>query len=264
MSRYSDHRKSKAVLNEIDQNRHKYLIIHYACESFFDTNGATPRITSIAVKNFENGQTDLFAIHKIAELHGISFDQIINNYTMLEKELLTNFFDFVDKHTEKIWIHWNMRDSNFGFKAIEQRYRVLKGSPTIIPDDHKIDLSSLFIKLYGKGYINNPRILSLMSFNHIRPHNFLDGKQEADAFAKEKFVELSFSNSSKVDLFSNFLVQCIDGKLKTKSKFFETYGNIPIGIYDWALEKPTGKFIFWIINLLIGGFIGAWISNLVS
>ena len=37
--------------------------------------------------------------------------------------------------------HWNMRDDIYGFKALENRYTVLNKTPSLIPDDKKIDLS---------------------------------------------------------------------------------------------------------------------------
>ncbi|WP_152537772.1 hypothetical protein [Agrilactobacillus composti] len=57
MSRYKDHSKAIKTLQGIENNPEKHLIIHYACESFYDkTDGSSPRITSIAVKKFDDEQ----------------------------------------------------------------------------------------------------------------------------------------------------------------------------------------------------------------
>jgi len=41
-------------------------VIHYSCESFYDRpNGASPRITSIAVRKLDSGQTLSFSILSI-------------------------------------------------------------------------------------------------------------------------------------------------------------------------------------------------------
>jgi hypothetical protein len=32
------------------------------------------------------------------------------------------------------YVHWNMRDVNYGFQAIEHRFRVLGGEPYIVED----------------------------------------------------------------------------------------------------------------------------------
>jgi hypothetical protein len=38
-----------------------------------------------------------------------------------------------------------MRNINFGFQAIEHRYKVLGGKPYIVEDDRKVDLAKLLI-----------------------------------------------------------------------------------------------------------------------
>ena len=69
------------------------IVIHYSCESFYDiTDGRTPRITSIAVYNFESAQTDSFSLHKIAERKHINLSEIEDKYDQLEKQMLTEFF----------------------------------------------------------------------------------------------------------------------------------------------------------------------------
>lgn len=56
--------KRRKALNEIQNlvdNAAHLLIIHYSCESFYDIkDGRTPRITSIAVRYFNTGQTETF------------------------------------------------------------------------------------------------------------------------------------------------------------------------------------------------------------
>ena len=152
----------------------KYLIINYSFESFYDiADGKTPRITAIAVRYYETGQSDIFSIHKTAEKKGISLDDIDSKYDMLEKEMLKEFFDFAKQHSSYKWLHWNMRDINYGFKAIEHRYEVLKGKPYILQDENKIDISRLLIDLYGVGYISHPRLPKLMDKIIYVPKIFL-------------------------------------------------------------------------------------------
>lgn len=50
-------RLAKEIQNLVD-NAFNLLIIHYSCESFYNIkDGRTPRITSIAVRFFNTGQT---------------------------------------------------------------------------------------------------------------------------------------------------------------------------------------------------------------
>ncbi|SIR43014.1 hypothetical protein [Maribacter ulvicola] len=144
-------KKAKEIIENISDNLSEYLIIHYSCESFFNLpQGNTPRITSIAVRYLRNAQSHSFSIHKIAELKGILPSQINQHYNQLEKEMLDEYFEFVKKHLDKNWIHINMRNINFGFEAINHRYKVLGGNPTQINDNLKIDLARLLIDIYGK------------------------------------------------------------------------------------------------------------------
>ena len=129
------------------------MIIHYSCESFYDIkDGHTPRITSIAVYAYATAQTDSFSIHKVAEKSHIQISDIELHYDELEKKMLDEFFAYAKEHSNFFWIHWNMRDINYGFKAIEHRYSVLGGIPYNIPDEKKIDLARQLINCYGVGY----------------------------------------------------------------------------------------------------------------
>lgn len=159
------------------------LVIHYSCESFYDkTDGKTPRITTIAVRNLASGQTDSFSIHQIAEEKHIQFSEIANHYDTLEKQMLDRYFDFVRSRQHYSWVHRNMRDVNYGFAAIEHRYRVLSGEPIMIAEDRKFDLARALVDLYGVSYIGHPRLESIIKKNNITDKDFLVGAQEAEAF----------------------------------------------------------------------------------
>ena len=125
-------------------------VVHYSCESFYDRpEGRSPRITSIAVRKLDTGQTLSFSIHQVAEERRIPFNQIEAHYDQLEREMLDRFYTHVGSHRGMKYIHWNMRDINYGFPAIEHRHRVLGGDPVIIDDDKKIDLASFCREMPG-------------------------------------------------------------------------------------------------------------------
>jgi hypothetical protein len=111
-------------------------IIHYSCESFYDRpEGRSPRITSIAVRKLDTGQTLSFSIHQMAEERHIPFAEIELHYDGLERGMLDRFYAHIGAHRGMKYVHWNMRDINYGFPAIEHRYRVLGGEPVIVDDD---------------------------------------------------------------------------------------------------------------------------------
>lgn len=259
MSRYTDYKYASNILKGIENKPEKYLIIHYSCESFYNLGGKSPRIASISVRQFNNAQTNNFSIHQYSEMLNIPITD--DTYRDIEKELLTDFFAFVDKNLDKIWIHWNMRDSVFGFNAIEQRFMVLGGMPQAIDNDKKIDLGHLFKLLYGGDYIENPHIEKLLELNKFNPKQFLNGKQEAEAFDNSEYVKLSMSTSSKVNLFSTFVTHAINQTLKTRIPNWKIRGTNFAGLLATFQDTTSGKIIFWLVNTIIAGIIGAWISK---
>src|SRR5437868_9293739 len=137
----------RELLRAVEEAEHS-LVIHYSCEDFMNRpDGSTPRITSIAVRHQRSGQTESFSIHKTAEQQRIPYQEIAQNYDTLEKAMLDDFFGFVIAHQSHVWIHWNMRDINYGFAAVEHRYKVLGGNPTHVSDAKKIDLARALVAI---------------------------------------------------------------------------------------------------------------------
>lgn len=221
-------RVAAQTLEELGRKEEHVLLVHYSCESFYDRpEGQTPRVTSIAVRNYLSAQTVSFSIHKIAEIERVSFSDIENNYDRLEKEMLSEFFEFLRQRKTHIWVHWNMRDINYGFPALEHRFRVLGGQPEILEDSQKVDLARLLISLYGGRYTGHPRLETLMKKNRMSDLNFLTGREEADAFENKEHVKLHQSTLRKVDVFSNILGRTLDGSLRTNARWIDIHGMNP-------------------------------------
>lgn len=253
---HDKHKKARAIFKEIDKTPENYLIIHYSCESFYDiTDGHTPRITSIAVYSYATAQTDSFSIHKTAEKNHTPIAEIEDRYDDLEKEMLDEYFEYIKAHQNFKWIHWNMRDINYGFKAIEHRYEVLGGNPTTIADSNKIDLARLFIQCYGVNYIDHPRMEKLLSYNNIKAKDYLKGADEAAAFSAKEYVKLHQSTLRKVDVFADLLNRAIQQNLKVKSKWYEIYGISPQGIFDFCRDRWWIQALMYIITLLLGALL---------
>ena len=254
-------RQSKETLFRLISNPLQTLIIHYSCESFYGIpDGKSPRITSIAVRFYGTGQTVSFSIHKAAELKDTSLSNIDQKYDVFEKEMLNEYYKFVKAHRDHYWVHWNMRDINYGFEAINHRFSVLKGKPEIIPDSHKIDLSKILQELFGSSYIGHPRLENILDFNGIHRKDFLTGKEEAEAFENKEYVKLHQSTLRKVDVMQSLLERTAEGSLKTKSSFKDKYGYHPQGIF----EAIKDSWVYMVFNLIIGGIIGAVISSLIG
>lgn len=233
-------REGWTVVDSLRAEAANCWIIHYSCESFYDRpDGRSPRITSIAVRKFDTGQTLSFSIHQIAEERQIPFAGIEQHYDALEREMLTRFYSHVGGHRGMRYVHWNMRDINYGFAAIEHRFRVLSGEPVIIEDDKKIDLSRVLIDIYGVGYAGHPRLTSLLTINHITPRDFMTGQQEADAFEQRNYVGLHQSTLRKVDVIANILSRVQDRALRTNTTWWEMHGGRMRGAWNWIAENKT-------------------------
>jgi len=161
-------KQAKIRLTELMSKSDQVIVIDYSCESFYNRpNGSSPRITSIAVRNLESGQTTSFSIHQVAEREGYSANALEQHYNQLEKLMLNEFYDYVCRHGSHIWLHWNMRDINYGFPAIAHRYKVFQGDPEQVSESKLVDLSRLLISIYGVGYIPHPRLKNLVEKNRI-------------------------------------------------------------------------------------------------
>jgi hypothetical protein len=228
-----------------------HVILHYSCESFYDIkDGRTPRITSIAARNFSTGQTTSFSIHKSAEQLGVPFRDISDRYDELEKHMLQEYFEFVRSRHGHVFVHWNMRDINYGFQAIEHRFRVLGGDPYIIDDAKKFDLPRELINRFGPRYAPHGtagRLHSLMGLNHITAKDALTGQQEAEAFEMHEYVKLHQSTLRKVDVMSNILERVLDGSLKTAASWADVNACHPAVLVEVIREH----WIWSIVALLV-------------
>lgn len=245
LRRLKKRRETLDRLRSLDDKNESVIIIHYSCESFYDRpDGSTPRITSIAARNLASGQTESFSIHKVAELKGIPIAGVSAHYNQLEKEMLDEFGDFLDKNSRCTWVHWNMRDINYGFQAIEHRHKVLGGKPPAsLPEERKFDLARAMVSIYGVGYAGHPRLESIIKLNHITDRSFMNGQQEAEAFDKGEYVRLHQSTLRKVDILANLFERTLQGSLKTSASFLEARGFHP----KVLLELITDHWIWSII-----------------
>ena len=241
---YESWKRAKRQLEEVLEQIEHSVVVHYSCESFYERETPrSPRITSIAVRNLDSGQTRSFSIHLIAERRGL-LNSIDEHYDQLEREMLEDFFDVVRAKQHCRWLHWNMRDANYGFEALENRLRALAGVPTSVPEDRRYDLSRLLVSIYGVRYIGHPRLEKLMERNRVTAKDFLTGQQEADAFITKEFVKLHQSTLRKVDVLANLAGRAHAGDLKTLSTWWEVKGRSFKAAGEWLREH-------WLISALI-------------
>jgi hypothetical protein len=255
------HKKAKETICGFYDYTNNSILIHYSCESFYSIkDGRTPRITSIAVRFLNSSQTISFSIHKIAELKKVKHAEITDKYDELEKLMLEDFYEFVNVYKTFRWLHWNMRDINFGFEAIKHRALVLGVETHDISDKNKYDFSRLLIEKYGKKYASHPRLQCIIKLNSISPKNWLDGEGEASAFDNKEYVKLHQSTLAKVNVMENILKLTAEDGLKTKSKFVDIYGISPQGIFELVKDN----WLFSLIMVIISTLLSIGISKILE
>lgn len=227
LGRYRERREALKRVHDIRADSKNAFVIHYSCESFYDTpDNRTARVTSIAIRNLYSAQTRSFSIHKVAEQKKIPAKEIPQHYDQLEHEMLEEYFDFIRSNSGRTYIHWNMRDNNYGFAAIEHRFKVLGGNPVVIDEAYKFDLARATFSIYGSRYVNHGkegRLLGICRVNRITDKDAMTGNEEAVAFPAEDYIKLHLSTLRKVDMMANIFERVEEGTLKTQSKFWDIY-----------------------------------------
>ena len=248
-------RENRKIIDQLLSSPENCWIVHYSCESFYDRkDGSSPRVTSIAVRNLASAQTESFSIHQIAERKRIEFREISEKYDELEKVMLKEFFDHLKKYQHMGYIHWNMRNSQFGFAAIEHRMRVLGGTPFVLESGRKFDLPRILVEIYGPKYASDPKLESLIKMNGIKPLNFLSGADEAAAFREKRFVEMHYSTLRKVDVIADLIYRAHDRTLKTNASWWQMHGGRLRTVYDWFIENKSIAFAITLAGLIIGAW----------
>jgi len=248
------------------ENADQLNVIHYSCESFYDNPGGGSRqVTSIAVLHVGSGLTTSFSIHQMAERLKVETNEISSNYDKIERAMLDGFYEHV-KHrsNDHQWIHWNMRDNNYGFPAIAHRYEVLGGQPESIPTSHLFNLAEALPEIYGDNYMKHGehgRLDSLSRHNKFTLNDFLSGEEEADAFVKQKYVKLHLSTLRKVRLIRDIAVRASDGRLKTSANWWQLHGASAVGVVDDLLDHPVFKLVSFGFALVGFGFTVARIVD---
>jgi len=186
----------------------------------------------------------------VAERRGLQLADIENRYNELERQMLDEFYRYVNNHVDYTWLHWNMRNITFGFQAIGHRYRVLGGEPAEIHENNLVDLSSLFIDVLGRGYIPHHRMPNLVEKNKISKKEFLNGEQEAKAFENREYVKLHQSTLRKVDVFATLAARLADGTIMTDARIRDIYGLSLRNVGELIKDNPLIALIVFIITVV--------------
>ena len=183
--------------------------------------------------------------------------ELVGQFDELEMTMLSEYFVYLEKHSNDYFLHWNMRDINYGFKAIEHRYEVLSGEvPYKLPDNKKIDISRLLMDKYGVKYIGHPRLENLLIKNNLKHKNFMNGADEAKAFENKDYIKLHQSTLSKADALANLVDHAANNTLKTDANWKEIYGVSANGVLEYLRANWWGQLILFILGTVFGIILG--------
>ena len=266
--RLRERRQGLELLNDLIRDKGKCYVIHYSCESFITSHGRTPRVTAICVRNLKTAQTRSFSIHLKAQTMALDFNNLsVAEYDTVEKEMLEDFSNFVKKYPSFKWIHWNMRDSNYGFEAINNRIAILGGQAFDIADDFKYDLPRMLGQIYTYGYeVNKPkgRLLNLADRNHITTKQALTGEEEASAFDSKEYLRLHISTLRKVDILDTIIDRAQSNSLKVNVAKKHVYGLTLPGIIALIKETPWLLVLIGLIGYLLNIVIDPFVQRVMG
>lgn len=254
--RLAERKEGLEILKDILKDKNKAIVIHYSCESFVTNHGRTPRVTSICMRYLGNAQTKSFSIHLQAQFEKKDFNNLsIADYDELEKKMLAEFYEFAKQHKDFKWIHWNMRDSNYGFEAIANRYRILDGDAFVIDEDRRYDFPRILGKIYTYGYEKNKpdgRLLNLGNRNNISTVDALKGFDESVAFDNKEYLKLHKSTLRKVDIIDAIIDRAEKNELKVDAKIKQIYGLTVPGVIE-IVKNNWVLILLWTLLFYILG-----------
>lgn len=193
----------------LKNNQSQIRVIHYGCESWYSVKDRPVAVSCVAIVDLSNWS------HCAFSLTDYTGDEPIEK----EKKLLDQFFRYVRENPGVLYLHWNMHSSDYGFAAIEKRYRFLfeKDPPAFVPMDNRYDLDSLIGYKYGEDFADHPKLLTLGLLNRVNRRYALTGKDEADRFEAKEYGDIQRSITEKAQLITSLGRKFFDGSLETKT-----------------------------------------------
>jgi len=184
------------------------IAIHYGCENLYAAVDHPAAVSCVAFCRVERADAGSFSVVDFAHQSAANAPEIA---------VLTEYFDFVRQNAGAAILHWNMSKADYGFSALEARYRFLTGEepPYGVPRDRTYDLDDLIANEYGPDYAPHPRLVSLAALNSLSRHHALGGREEADKFESGDHGSVRRSIDEKARWIAMLGVRFLDGQLKT-------------------------------------------------
>lgn len=183
------------------------IAIHYGCENLYTATDHPPAVSCVSACRVGSSGAESFSV--------VDFQK---GATPQEAEIgvLKAYLDFMRQNSAAI-VHWNMSKADYGFSALEARYRFSTGeeAPYRVPRDRTYDIDDLIAKKYGDDYAPHPRLMSIAALNGLSRHHALRGSEEAERFAAGDHGSVRRSIDEKAHWIASVADLFLSGRLKT-------------------------------------------------
>lgn len=203
-----------AVLRDAVERGEATVVIHYASGNFYLAKDHPVEIICISVVD-------------IGDYNTISFSQADYNFETAderERALLIAFYEYLGARQDVRIVHWNMNNADYGYVAINARYRWLfeESPPASFPTTRMLDLDSVIEAQYGEGYAPHPKLKNLAALNKLSQRYWLQGADEPAKASTGDLAAVQRSTSEKARAVARLARLLLDGDLATQ----ESVGDI--------------------------------------
>lgn len=230
-------RAAKSDIARAMKSRQHAFVLHYVGESFASVRH---RVTAIAARNLGSGVTECFELENELRRSGVNpLTASSDELDRAERRVLDAFYAFVRSHPNYFWLHWNMRNSTFGFLALQNRQKELGGRDVSIPDHYRLDLADRLIDIYGDRYAESTnRLRSLAVRNSLELPFLMDGEQQGKNVERRDFGAVTRSLLNRIDVLYAVATKVHEGTLKTDAPWHDRRAGAG-GLLQWAREHPV-------------------------
>ena len=177
------------------------MVLHYATT---ENNKEPVTITNITVRDYK-------------DIQSYSFNRI--EYKD-EKEILSEFGNFMRKNAGTLVVGWNLKNAIYGIQQLMRRWKALAiESEFPVQMNDVIDLDEVLGITYGRNYIQHPKLKSLADLNEITTLGHIEGRLEPQLYYDGAYKKIEISTERKVSMVAEIMSLAFEEKLKT---------NIPI------------------------------------
>ncbi|SIL35709.1 Uncharacterised protein [Mycobacteroides abscessus subsp. abscessus] len=194
-----------SILREAVDRGEATVIVHYASGNFYLAKDHPVEIICISIVDIADFNTTSFS----------QSDYNLDSAEDREKALLTDFFEYPGTHQDARIVHWNMNNADYGYAAIEARYKWLfdESPPSSFPAARMLDLDSVIEALHGPDYAPHPKLKQLAALNKLSQRYWLQGAEEPAKATEGDLAAVQRSTSEKARAVAKLARLLLDGDL---------------------------------------------------